>query len=255
MSAELKTRWNAGKKDKPEWRYLHGNAIMELENGKPRYIVNSVKDVTHDIMEERNTRETGERYIKIFQTCLMPMSFYDAQGRLLDYNDKMRELCGMDITGEAMFRQTSLQDMPLLQQDFSLESHHEFHACQHFVIPQAGIDKYIEFRLYPVVDNGRVIYYIATTRDVTDERLLYLEQRKHDIEMHKISDAANKFENQLQYLLRRARCMYGDSVSRTRSSTCHARCEKWSSPSAAMTIILKTLIPTSVTVTLATCTR
>ena len=133
------------------------------------------------------------------------MSFYDAQGRLLDYNDKMRELCGMDITGEAMFRQTSLQDMPLLQQDFSLESHHEFHACQHFVIPQAGIDKYIEFRLYPVVDNGRVIYYIATTRDVTNERLLYLEQRKHDVEMHKISDAANSYENQLQYLLEKSK--------------------------------------------------
>ena len=204
-SAELKTMWNAGTKDTPEWRYLHGHAIVEMESGKPRYIVNSVKDVTHDIMEERNTRETGERYIKIFQTCLTPISFYDAQGKLLGYNDKMRELCGMDITGDAMFRQTSLKDMPLLQQDFSFDSHDEFYACQHFVIPQAGVDKYIEFRIYPVIDNDRIIYYIATTRDVTDERLLYLEQRKHDIEMHKISDAANTFENQLQYLLEKSK--------------------------------------------------
>ena len=204
-SAELKTRWNAGTKDTPEWRYLHGNAIVEMESGKPRYIVNSVKDVTHDIMEERTTRETGERYIKIFQTCLTPISFYDAQGNLLGYNDKMRELCGIDITGDTVFRQTTLKDMPLLQQDFKLESHEEFHACQHFIVPQAGIDKYIEFRIYPVIDNDRIIYYIATTRDVTDERLLYLEQRKHDIEMHKISDAANTFETQLQYLLEKSK--------------------------------------------------
>ena len=206
-SAELKTSWNAGTEDAPEWRYLHGNAIVEFEGSKPRYIVNSVKDVTHDIMEERNTRETGERYIKIFQTCLTPMSFYDAQGNLLGYNDKMRELCGIDITGDTLFRQTSLKDMPLLQQDFTLGIHNEFHACQRFTVPQAGIDKYIEFRIYPVIDNDRIIYYIATTRDVTNERLLYLEQRKHDIEMHKISDAANTYENQLQYLLEKSKML------------------------------------------------
>ena len=205
MSVELKTRWNAGTKEKPDWRYLHGNSIVEFEHGKPRYIVNSVKDVTHDIIEERTTRETGERYITIFKTCLIPMSFYDGQGNLLDYNDQMSKLCGMDITGDTMFRQTPLKDMPLLQQDFTTGSHNEFHACQHFVIPQAGIDKYIEFRLYPVIDDNRVIYYIATSRDVTDERLLYLEQRKHDTEMHKISDAANTFETQLQYLLEKSK--------------------------------------------------
>lgn len=205
MSAELKTRWNAGTKEKPDWRYLHGNSIIELEKGKPRYIVNSVKDVTHDIMEERNTRETGERYIKIFMTSLIPMSFYDPDGNLLDYNDKMSELCGINVIGDASFRQTHLKDMPLLQGDFSLDTHEEFYVCQHLVIPQAGIDKYIEFRIYPVIDNDCIIYHIITARDLTSERLLYLEQRKHDIEMHKISDAANSYENQLQYLLEKSK--------------------------------------------------
>lgn len=205
MSAELKTRWNAGTPEKPDWRYLHGNAIAELENGKPRYIVDSVKDVTHDIMEERNTRETGERYIKIFQTCLFPMSFYDANQRFIDANDQMIKLCGIDVMGDAVYRQTLLQDMPALQNVFSPESHEEFHVCQHLVIPQANIDNYIEFRIYPVVDNDQIIYYIVTARDITNERILYLEQRKHDIEMHKVSDAANSYESQLQYLLEKSR--------------------------------------------------
>ena len=204
-STELKIRWNAGTQEKPDWRYLHGNYIVETENGKPCYIVNSVKDVTHDIMEERKTRETGERYIKIFKTSLIAMSFYDAQGILHDYNDQMSKLCGIDILGDAMFRQTYLKDMPLLQQDFSPESQDEFHVCQHLIIPQTNIDKYIEFRVFPVIDNDSIIYYIVTARDITDERLIYLEQRKHDIEMHKISDAANSFENQLQYLLEKSK--------------------------------------------------
>jgi signal transduction histidine kinase/ABC-type amino acid transport substrate-binding protein len=203
-SAEFKAQWNAGTPEKPDWRYLHGNSIVEKEGGKPRYIVNSVKDVTHDIMEERKTRETGERYIKIFKTSLIAMSFYDAQGILHDYNDQMSKLCGIDILGDTMFRQTYLKDMPLLQQDFSPESQDEFHVCQHLIIPQANIDKYIEFRVFPVIDNDCIIYYIITARDITNERILYLEQRKHDIEMHKISDAANTYENQLQYLLEKS---------------------------------------------------
>ena len=204
MSAELKTLWNAGTAEKPDWRYLHGHSILELEGGKPRFIINSVKDVTHDIREERVARVTGERYIKIFKTSLIAMSFYDADQRFIDANDQMREISGFDFMGDKVYRQTRLEDMPLLKDVFSPESHEGFYVCQHLIIPQAQIDKYIEFRVYPVVDNGRIIYYIATARDVTDERLLYLEQRKHDVEMHKISDAANAYENQFQYLLEKS---------------------------------------------------
>lgn len=202
-SAELKIHWNAGTAEKPDWRYLHGHSIVELEIGSPRFIVNSVKDVTHDIIEERTTRETGERYIKIFKTSLLPMSFYDANQNFIDANDQMRKLSGIDFLGDKIFP-THLQDMPILQKDFSPESHDEFHVCQHLQIPQAGIDIYIEFRIFPVIDNNHIIYYIVTARDITDERLFYLEQRKHDIEMHKISEAANNYENQLQYLLKKS---------------------------------------------------
>ena len=204
-SAELKRQWNAGTPEKPDWRYLHGNSIVEMENGKPRYIVNSVKDVTHDIMEESNAREAGERYITIFKTSLIAMSFYDANQCFIDANDQMRKISGINVLGEDLYRQTRLTDMPILKDDFSPESHEDFHVCQHLVIPQANIDIYIEFRVFPVVNNNRIIYYIITARDITDERLLYLEQRKHDIEMRKINDAANTYENQLQYLLEKSK--------------------------------------------------
>ena len=207
QSAEIKMRWNAATPEEPDWRYLHGHTIVEHENGKPRYIVNFVKDVTHDIIEGRTNKEASERFITLFMTSLTPMSFYDAEGRLLDINTQMCKLCGIDITGDKAFRQTHLENMPLLQKDFSPESHDDFHVCQHLVLPQAEIDKYIEFRIFPVVNNGNIIYYIITTRDVTDERLMYLEQRQHDIEMHKISDAANTYENQLQYLLEKSKML------------------------------------------------
>jgi signal transduction histidine kinase len=133
------------------------------------------------------------------------MSFYDANQCFIDANDQMRKISGINVLGEDMYRQTRLTDMSILKDDFSPESHEDFHVCQHLVIPQANIDIYIEFRVFPVVNNNRIIYYIITARDITDERLLYLEQRKHDIEMRKINDAANTYENQLQYLLEKSK--------------------------------------------------
>jgi signal transduction histidine kinase len=133
------------------------------------------------------------------------MSFYDANQRFIDANDQMRKISGINIIGEDLYHQMRLDEMPILKDDFLPESHEDFHVCQHLVIPQAGIDSYIEFRVFPVIENGNIIYYIITARDITDERLLYLEQRKHDLEMRKTNDAANTYENQLQYLLEKSK--------------------------------------------------
>ena len=112
-------------------------------------------------VDERDARETGERYITIFKTSLIAMSFYDANQCFIDANDQMRKISGINVLGEDLYRQTRLTDMPILKDDFSPESHEDFHVCQHLVIPQANIDIYIEFRVFPVVNNNRIIFNIA----------------------------------------------------------------------------------------------
>jgi signal transduction histidine kinase len=50
-------------------------------------------------------------------------------------------------------------------------------------------------------DNGRLVYYVITERDITDERNIYLELRKHNAEISKTNEAINRYEDQLGYLL------------------------------------------------------
>ena len=199
---DFKLRWNAATVEAPEWLYLHGNAIIEKEEGKPACMVFSLKNVTREILSEQQINLTGEKYIKMFKTNLIAMSFYDPDGQLIDLNDKMRQLSGFEggSVGERYFRSTCLFDVPLLKRDFDRVS--EFHVCQHMRYPDAGLDKYIEFRIKPIVnEKGQIRYYSVTARDISDERIMYREQLRHDREMRQVADASNTYESQLHYLL------------------------------------------------------
>ena len=195
-------RWNAGTAEAPQWRNLYGKAIVEKEDGKLRYIVNSVKDITREVTEEQHNQELGSRYMKIFETSLMAMSFYDRKGHLLDLNQKMRELLNFSEEAERYFSSNLLPNIPILQGAFDPLEHEPFHVCHHLFFPDQGLDKYIEFRINPVFDDtDRLVYYVVTCRDVTAERNMILQQREHDRKMKATNASISRYERQLRYLL------------------------------------------------------
>ena len=202
ITMEQKRRWNAGTPESPDWRNLHVHTIIEFEDNKPHYVVSSIKDVTHEIIEKQQNNEMAEKYMKMFETNLIAMSFYDADGILHDVNERMKDICGFYTVGEDYFRKVTLFDVPILKGDYDFNSGKDFHVCHRMYYPELGIDKYLEFRIHPVAnEHGDIIFYIITSRDLTDERQMYLEQRRHDIEIRRINDEANRYETQLHYLL------------------------------------------------------
>ena len=199
----MRKRFNAGTAESPEWRMLYGEAIVEYEKDQPRYIVNTVKDMTTEVETERRNQEIGARYMKIFETSMIAMSFYDAKGRLLDLNQKMRELCAFGEEAERHFRETSLFDAPLLKNVIEEGCREPMYVCQHLYYPKLGIDKYIETRILPVVDDAdRLIYYVVTSRDLTSEREMYMLQREHEQRLHSTNAAISTYEERLHYLLK-----------------------------------------------------
>ena len=183
-------------------RYLTGNSIAEMEDGQLVHIVNTVKDITHEVEEEQANNEVGSRYMKIFRSNIIAMSFYDANGMLIDLNDSMRELCEFDKEHEAFFRKTCMFDVPALKHDFDRNSKHSFHVCQHMYYPEINLSKYIDFRIRPTFDDqDNLLYYIVTSRDVTAERDTDLQQRRQEKELKQIYDEINHYEEELRYLL------------------------------------------------------
>jgi len=199
---EMNLSFNQGTLEQPIWRNFYGNAIVEMEAGKPLYIVYTTKDITNEVKEDLYIKTVASKYKKMFDTNLVAMSFYDANGKLLDLNRKMYELCQIDTEKDEYFRNSSLFSFPNLKGVYLAGSREVMHVCQHLNEPQLGIDKYIEFRINPVIDNDQLIYYIVTNRDVTAERNMYLKQREHDRQLHTVNEAVKRYDKQLSYLLK-----------------------------------------------------
>ena len=202
QQARYTKRLNIGSLKDPNRIWLSGLASLEYVDFKPRYITNTARDITQQIEDERINSELSAKYMKIFETNIIAMAFYDSEGNLIDMNDNMRKLCEVNEASEAWLFKTKIFDTALVKDQYLCGSREEFHVCQHAVFPQLGIDKYIELRLKPVCDDhDKVKYYVSTAREITDERNIYLEQLHHNKEMEKTNAAINEYESRLQYLL------------------------------------------------------
>lgn len=201
-SCEYQYRVNMGTKEAPKWIDFLGGAMIERVNGKPTHIVYNGRDITRELEEERHNRLLANRYRRIFDTNLIAMSFYDPTGRWIDVNQKMRELLHMDEKAEQYFRKMSLFDEPGYQGVLYPGTRELLHVCRRMHFPVLGIDTFIETRIRPVIDDeDRLVYYIATARDVSADRDMYLEQREHDRQLHIVNEQIRRYEQQLGLLL------------------------------------------------------
>ena len=198
-------RMNKGTETKPEWHWLNSAATIEQNNRKSSPIIVTVKDITRQVEEERINMELSTKYTKIFETNIIAMSFYDKDGWLINANDNMRQLCKLDGNNLSYFSKTNLFETTLFKDQYPRNARYIFHACQHMLYSEMGLDKYIEFRIRPTNNaEGQLQYYVVTCRDVTEERAMTLRQQQHTKEMMRIGEAINQYESRLQYLLEKS---------------------------------------------------
>ena len=195
------------------WRDYYGRALAETNSSGRRTIIYTVKDTTDEVRKERAYREIGNKYRQVFESNLLAMSYFDADGQLIDMNNKMRQLCELDSwdgspggAGERFFRNLNLFDSNFFRYDYARHSRDVFHYCIRLHVPELQLDKYVESHLRPVIDDhGRVSSYIMTSRDVTAERRMYMEQQRHDAELLEANRLTNEYEAKLHYLLQECR--------------------------------------------------
>ena len=199
---DMRLKFNNGTDDNPQWRDYYGKGIAETEYGKTKSIFYTIKDITNELQEERDNRDMWNKYRNVFDTNIVAMSFYDKKGHLLDYNQEMSNLISNTLKREGYYKEASLFDIDVIKGLFTPGQHELFHTCHHLRIPENNVDRFIETLIKPVFDDkDRLVYYILTSRDVTAERDIYLEQRKHNAEISKTNEAINRYEDQLGYLL------------------------------------------------------
>ena len=211
---EIECQWNKGTIETPHWIHIKITAVAEHDHmGQTHYIIGTVKNIHAEVEQIRSDEELVSKYIKMFDSLSVGMSFYDKNGHLIDLNENMKKLCGFNQGGERFFHETRLFDVPLFKQDFDPNSPDSFYVCQHMYYPAMGLDRYIEYKIKPIFDEtGERQYYTITVRDVTDERQLYLDLDKRNKELEKTHQTINEYEHHLQHLLKSSKMFTFRSV-------------------------------------------
>ena len=196
-------RWNQGTKENPDWHTVTGFSYPEMGRlPVPKSVVIISRDITDELRQEQEASELTSRYVKMFESSLVAMSFYDKNGTLINLNENMKKLCGLDDEKLKYFWTTNLFDTETFKEAAGFAQSENMHTCTHMYIPSVGLDKYVEQRLRPMLDeNGQLIFYAITARDVTDERNMYLEQQRQREALNDASKTNRRYERELRTLL------------------------------------------------------
>lgn len=203
---EFRYRWNFDYSGgKPRWGNMYNVSIAEHQPGmsRPRGIVSTLVDETKLIEQQEHEKEVTERYKLIFEQSIIGLSFYDPEGWLMDANKKMREICNFDSDdSDGFFSNTNLFETSPFREHVNKNHVEEFWVCSRSDIPERDMHLYLEIRLHPIRDEkGKLLYIAIATRDVTEEREMYLQSKLNDIQIQKANEEIQRYETELRYMM------------------------------------------------------
>ena len=206
QSVEYSYRWNISPDgEEPEWLYIRNNSVTEYVagNSKPVSIISVLVDETDIRRQQLEEEGLTKRYMQIFEGSIVGLSFYSPEGWLLASNKMMREICHFDSDeGDAFFSKMNLFDMAPFNEVLDRYHPNEYLACSLSVVPERDMYIYLEIGVHPIYDEeGKLIYLSVAARDISEERDLYIQAKKNDLEIQKINESIQLYEKELRYMM------------------------------------------------------
>ena len=198
-------RWDiSGSKHLGEWRFMESQGVAQYANAgiRPLYIFCTLTDRTEQVLQERDEQEMADKYRRIFEQSLAGLAFYDKDGKLLTANQKMREILKFQSKYDPYYYDNSLFDMPSFRNILNDRHVEDLYFCTKSIIIERGVNCYTEMRLHPIYkDDGEIYCITFSIRDVTQERELYLQNKKNDLDIRLANEAIQQYENEIRYLM------------------------------------------------------
>ena len=206
QSVEYSYRWNiSADGEEPEWLYIRNNSVTEYVagNSKPVSIISVLVDETAIRRQQLEEEGLTKRYMQIFEGSIVGLSFYSPEGWLLASNKMMREICHFDSDeGDAFFSKVNLFDIAPFNEVLDRYHPNEYLACSLSVVPERDMYIYLEIGVHPIYDEeGKLIYLSVAARDISEERDLYIQAKKNDLEIQKINESIQLYEKELRYMM------------------------------------------------------
>jgi signal transduction histidine kinase len=198
---------SAPKKDSNEEQRIYDVSLSILrrdKHGVPVVILGTLHDVTEAQKRAEHTRNMMLRFQTVFESSLVDMMYFDAEGNMIDINDKALESYHVKDKSEMLARKPKLSDFPTLR-NIDMNNADEVYASS--ILDLSNIDRPIgdtkdtawggnksyyerimtalrdqEGKLTGIVMAGRNITEMVNSQHHQREASLTLERKTKDIE-------------------------------------------------------------------------
>ena len=185
------------------------SVLRRDKHKRPSIIIILKTDTTQDRMRQALIKESMLRYLSLFNSALVDMVYYDADGYISDMNTKALSLIGVD-NEEIRRRKISLRDV-LGMKDLDIDKFEYFYATQLYKSPNdnralnkiLGKDKlYYELQVMPIYDKfGSRIGFFGTGRNVTESANSYRKLKENSKKLQIVKDNVSTYVHNIDYVL------------------------------------------------------
>ena len=206
QQVEYSYRWRVSEAgEEPRYLYIRNNSVAEYAPGSstPTSIISVLVDETEQREHQEEEEELAKRYKKIFEDSIIGLSFYSPEGWLIVANKMMRQICHFDSDeGDSFFSKMNLFDMAPFNEVLDRYHPNEYLACSLSVVPEREMYIYLEIGVHPIYDEeGKLIYISVAARDINEERELYMQAKRNDVEIQKVNESIQVYERELRYMM------------------------------------------------------
>ena len=206
QQVEYSYRWRVSEAgEEPRYLYIRNNSVAEYAPGSstPTCIISVLVDETEQREHQEEEEELAKRYKKIFEDSIIGLSFYSPEGWLIVANKMMRDICHFDSDeGDGFFSKMNLFDMAPFNEVLDRYHPNEYLACSLSVVPEREMYIYLEIGVHPIYDEeGKLIYISVAARDINEERELYMQAKRNDVEIQKVNESIQVYERELRYMM------------------------------------------------------
>ena len=178
-------------------------------NGKPTDILGTRVDITNEQMRQQRIQDSMIRYQAVFNSAMIDMVVYDADGYIIDMNDKALNAIHMsrkDIQKERIHLKSVLG-----MDHLDLDTFEPMHITQIFPSSddQRSLQQHLrrsqmfyELKLVPVRDSqGKLLNIYGTGRNVTEVAMSYRNIKQNARELQKSNDEINNYIRNIDYVM------------------------------------------------------
>lgn len=177
-------------------------------NGRPTDLLGTKVDVTNERMRQMHIQDNMIRYQAIFNSAMIDMVVYDADGYITDMNDKA--LNALNLSRDELVQEHIHLKEVLGMDDIDLDTFEPMHVTQIFPFgDQRSMPLHLkrqkmfyELKLIPVRDSqGKLLNIFGTGRNVTEVAMSYRKIKENAYELQRSNDEKNQYIRNIDYVM------------------------------------------------------